>query len=78
MTMNFDTEAFVVMKPGDDFKMTPIVLDEVRDDEFLIEMKYSGICHTVCSFLLSIFMAPTLLSSFCAAKFHHDILAQSY
>jgi Zn-dependent alcohol dehydrogenase len=45
---NLETEAFVVMKPGDDFKLTPIILDEVRDDELLIEMKYSGICHTVC------------------------------
>ena len=23
------------------------IIDEMRDDEFLIEMKYSGICHTV-------------------------------
>lgn len=29
------------------FKLRPIYLDEVRDDELLIEMKYSGICHTV-------------------------------
>jgi Zn-dependent alcohol dehydrogenase len=49
---NVETEAFVVMQPGDDFKLTPIILDEVRDDELLIEMKYSGICHTVCMFLL--------------------------
>ena len=44
---DFATEGLVVMKAGDDFKKTPIVLDEVRGDEFLIEMKYSGICHTV-------------------------------
>lgn len=45
--IDFESEAFVVMKPGDDFTITPIILDEVRDDEFLIEMQYSGICHTV-------------------------------
>lgn len=44
---DYETEGLVVMNAGDDFKMTPIILDEVRDDEFLIEMKYSGICHTV-------------------------------
>lgn len=51
--MDFETEAFVVMKPGDDFTITPIILDEVRDDELLIEMQYSGICHTVSSLLTS-------------------------
>lgn len=44
---NIETIALVVNKPGDDFKMADIVLDEVRGDELLIEMKYSGICHTV-------------------------------
>ncbi|KAF2499009.1 AreB protein [Lophium mytilinum] len=29
-----------------DFELTPIILDEVRPDEVLVEMKYSGICHT--------------------------------
>lgn len=44
---NIETEAFVVNNPGDDFKLTPIVLDEVRGNEILVEIKYSGICHTV-------------------------------
>ncbi|KAM0417188.1 hypothetical protein ACHAPT_012825 [Fusarium lateritium] len=43
---NISTEALVVEKPGADFVMKPIVLDEVRSDEVLVEMKYSGICHT--------------------------------
>ena len=42
------TEALVVIDPKDEFKLMPITLDEVRDDEVLVEMKYSGICHTVC------------------------------
>jgi hypothetical protein len=46
-TTNIETEAFVVDSPNAPFKLTPIVLDEMREDEFLIEMKYSGICHTV-------------------------------
>jgi hypothetical protein len=46
-TTNIETEAFVVEEPNAPFKLTPIILDEMRDDEFLIEMKYSGICHTV-------------------------------
>lgn len=44
---NIQTEAFVVLEPKADFKLMPIILDEVRDDEVLVEMKYSGICHTV-------------------------------
>lgn len=44
---NIATEALVVQKPGDKFEMMPIILDEVRSDEVLVEMKYSGICHTV-------------------------------
>jgi hypothetical protein len=42
-----ETVALVVEKPGSGFKLTPVVFDEVRDDEYLIEMMYSGICHTV-------------------------------
>jgi len=41
---NMETVALVVKEPKADFKMMPIILDEVRDDEVLIEMKYSGIC----------------------------------
>lgn len=44
---NIETEAFVVAKPGEDFKLTTVVLDEVRGNEVLVDMKYSGICHTV-------------------------------
>ncbi|KAL8696402.1 MAG: hypothetical protein Q9224_002814 [Gallowayella concinna] len=40
------TEAFVVQEPKAGFKLTPIILDEVRPDEVLVEMKYTGICHT--------------------------------
>ena len=46
-TSNIETEAFVVDEPNAPFKLTPIIIDEMRDDEYLIEMKYSGICHTV-------------------------------
>lgn len=41
------TEALVVREPKDPFVLTPITLDEVRPDEVLVEMKFSGICHTV-------------------------------
>jgi hypothetical protein len=46
-TTNIETEAFVVDAPNAPFTLTPIILDEMRKDEYLIEMKYSGICHTV-------------------------------
>jgi D-arabinose 1-dehydrogenase-like Zn-dependent alcohol dehydrogenase len=50
---NVETVALVVEKPKDPFKLEPIVLDEVRENELLIDMKYSGICYTVSPFLAS-------------------------
>lgn len=41
---NIETEALVVTEAKADFKLQPIILDEIRDDEVLVEMKYSGIC----------------------------------
>lgn len=41
------TTAFVVEKPGAPFKLQEVVLDEVRSNEVLVEMKYTGLCHTV-------------------------------
>ena len=46
-TKNIETQAYVLEKAHDDFKLQDIVLDEVREDEVLIEWKFSGICHTV-------------------------------
>ncbi|WQF88422.1 Putative alcohol dehydrogenase, zinc-type, GroES-like superfamily, NAD(P)-binding domain superfamily [Colletotrichum destructivum] len=43
---NVETEAYVVEHVKAGFKLVPIVLDEVRPDEVLVEMKYSGVCHT--------------------------------
>ena len=47
VTFPLQTEALVVQEPKANFTMTNITLDEVRSDEILVEMKYSGICHTV-------------------------------
>lgn len=44
---NIETIAYVVEEAGGDFRLMDIILDEVRSDELLIEMKFSGICHTV-------------------------------
>lgn len=42
------TEALVVEKAKDDFKLITVTVDPVlRSDEVLVEMKYSGVCHTV-------------------------------
>ncbi|KAF9878252.1 hypothetical protein CkaCkLH20_04290 [Colletotrichum karsti] len=38
--------AWVTNRPKRGFNLQTIYLDEVRDDEVLVEMKYSGICHT--------------------------------
>lgn len=41
------TKAFVVDAPGAPFVLQDVVLDEVRSNEVLVEMKYTGLCHTV-------------------------------
>ena len=46
-TFPLQTKALVVQEPKAEFEMTAVTLDEVRPDEVLVEMKYSGICHTV-------------------------------
>ncbi|KAG7423915.1 hypothetical protein NW756_012662 [Fusarium oxysporum] len=43
---NIETLAFVVQEPKADFTLVPIILDEIRADEVLVDMSYSGICHT--------------------------------
>ncbi|KAK7190637.1 Aryl-alcohol dehydrogenase 2 [Paraphaeosphaeria sporulosa] len=43
---NIKTKALVVKEAKADFKMQEVVLDEIRENEVLVEMKYSGICHT--------------------------------
>lgn len=42
-----ETEGLVVESEGSGFQLTPIILDSMLPDEVLVEMKYSGICHTV-------------------------------
>ncbi|KAJ5214990.1 hypothetical protein N7468_010669 [Penicillium chermesinum] len=40
------TKAFVVPALGSPFVLKDVILDEVRQDEVLVDMKYTGICHT--------------------------------
>ncbi|KAJ5770000.1 uncharacterized protein N7511_002051 [Penicillium nucicola] len=40
------TKAFVVKEAGAPFILQDVVLDEVRSNEVLVEMKYTGLCHT--------------------------------
>lgn len=50
--MNFtplQTEGIVLQGPTTGFEMMPVILDNMRPDELLVEMKYTGICHTVSS-----------------------------
>lgn len=44
---NIRTTALVVSSVGAAFQLRDVVLDEVRDHEALVEMLYTGICHTV-------------------------------
>ena len=42
-----ETEGIVVDHANSGFKLAPVVIDSMRSDEVLVEMKYSGICFTV-------------------------------
>lgn len=45
------TDALVVAEPGAPFKLQPIQVDEkLRDNEVLIKIKASGLCHTDLNF----------------------------
>lgn len=44
---NIETIGWVVHEPKQDFKLEELVVEAPRDDELLIDMKFSGICHTV-------------------------------
>ncbi|KAK3299533.1 chaperonin 10-like protein [Chaetomium fimeti] len=46
MQLPLQTEALVVDTVGGDFVMTPVTIQDLRPDEVLVEMKYSGLCHT--------------------------------
>ena len=50
-TKNIETIAYVVHEYNKDFKLESIILDDIQDNELLVDMKYSGICHTVTSWL---------------------------
>lgn len=44
---DISTRALVVREAGAPFVLTDIILDGIRDNEVLVEMKYTGLCHTV-------------------------------
>ena len=45
-TSNIETIAYVVHDAKEPFKLENVVLDEMRPDELLVDMQYSGICGT--------------------------------
>lgn len=44
---NIQTKAYVVARQDDPFVLRDIVLDEVQPEEVLVEVQYTGLCHTV-------------------------------
>lgn len=55
LARDIETVALVVKEPKADFELNPIILDEVRENEVLVDMKYSGICeYQVITHLLEI------------------------
>lgn len=45
------TLAYVLEKANAPFVLRDVVLDELQPSEVLVEIKYTGLCHTVCSHL---------------------------
>lgn len=50
---NIHTKAYVVESKGSPFVLRDVVLDGVQPNEVLVEIRYTGICHTVCDPVLS-------------------------
>ncbi|KAL2211549.1 putative aryl-alcohol dehydrogenase [Sarocladium strictum] len=46
MTSHNTTQAYVLEKVDAPFILRDVILDTVRDDEVLVEIKYTGLCHT--------------------------------
>ena len=44
---DIETIAYAVRNAKADFLLEDVVLDEMRDDEVLVDMKFPGICHKV-------------------------------
>ncbi|KAL4914538.1 chaperonin 10-like protein [Aspergillus aurantiobrunneus] len=44
--MGILTKAYIVEEKGGPFVLRDVVLDEVGPDELLVEMKFTGLCHT--------------------------------
>lgn len=45
--MGIPTKAYLVEEVGGPFVLKDVVLDQLEPDEVLVEMKYTGLCHTV-------------------------------
>lgn len=41
------TKAYVVESKGSPFVLQDVLLDEIQSHEVLVEMLYTGLCHTV-------------------------------
>jgi hypothetical protein len=52
---NIRTKAYVVESKGSPFTLRDVVLDEVQPNEVLVEIWYTGICHTVRGLVFSRF-----------------------
>lgn len=60
---NIHTQAYVVDHKGAPFILREVILDEVRSDEVLIEMRYTGLCHTVCRYTKIRIVSISLLTT---------------
>lgn len=63
MTETLRTTALVVDEPGGDFILTEVHLEEPRDDEVLVRIVATGLCHTdlVVPTMLPVEMMPTVM-----------------
>ncbi|KAK4664064.1 uncharacterized protein QC763_500250 [Podospora pseudopauciseta] len=45
-TFPIETTALLVPSPGSPFTISPVLIQNLRPNELLVEIKYSGLCHT--------------------------------
>jgi hypothetical protein len=46
-TEQITTKAYVVAERGGPFELRDVMLDKLHPTEVLVEIKYTGLCHTV-------------------------------
>lgn len=74
---DIETIGWVVHEAKQDFKLEELVVEAPRDDELLIDMKFSGICHTVSIAVYALTVQADIVAGFGLSTGRTDTLPVS-